>query len=56
MSLGEFLSMGGYAEYVWSSYGIATVVLVANIVIPVRRHRQMIARIRRRIRQEQNPQ
>jgi len=55
MSLGEFLNMGGYAEYVWSSYGIAAVVLVANIVIPVQRHRQMIARIRRRIRQEQNP-
>ena len=56
MSLAEFLNMGGYAAYVWSSYGIAVVVLVANLVIPVQKHRLVVARLRRRLRQEQNPQ
>ncbi len=35
MSLQEFLAMGGYGFYVWTSYGIALVVLVANVVIPI---------------------
>ena len=56
MSFSEFLSMGGYGAYVWTSYGIAAVVLIANLVIPVQRHRLLVSRLRRRIRQEQNPQ
>ena len=56
MSVSEFLTMGGYGVYVWTSYGIAAVVLIANLVIPVQRHRLLVSRLRRRIRQEQNPQ
>ena len=56
MSLSEFLNMGGYAVYVWTSYGIAAVVLIANLVIPMQKHRLVVARLRRRLRQEQNPQ
>jgi heme exporter protein D len=35
MSLQEFLAMGGYAFYVWTSYGICLIVLLANVVIPI---------------------
>jgi heme exporter protein D len=35
MNLQEFLAMGGYGFYVWTSYGIATIILVANIVLPI---------------------
>ncbi len=35
MSFQEFLAMGGYGFYVWISYGIATIILIANIVIPI---------------------
>jgi heme exporter protein D len=35
MTLQEFLAMGGYGFYVWTSYGIALVVLVANVAIPI---------------------
>ncbi len=35
MSFQEFLTMGGYGFYVWTSYGIATIILIANIVIPI---------------------
>ncbi len=30
MSLRDFLHMGGYAGYVWSAYGLTTLVLVLN--------------------------
>jgi heme exporter protein D len=30
MGLREFFHMGGYAGYVWTSYGLATLVLVLN--------------------------
>jgi heme exporter protein D len=51
MSLTEFIDMGGYAVYVWSSYGIALVVLVANLVLPLSEHRKLRARLRRKLRQ-----
>ena len=47
-SLHEFLSMGGYGAYVWPSYGLAALVVIANIVLPLRRLRQLKADIRRR--------
>ena len=32
MDLHEFLHMGGYAGFVWTSYGLTTLVLVLNWV------------------------
>ena len=29
--MSEFFSMGGYANYVWTSYGLSFVVIVLNI-------------------------
>ncbi|MGD8498695.1 MAG: heme exporter protein CcmD [Chromatiales bacterium] len=52
MTLSEFLHMGGYAFYVWMSYGIAFVVLVANIIIPLRVHRRLLQRLVSRARRE----
>jgi len=28
----EFLAMGGYAEYVWSTFGLTAIVLAVNII------------------------
>lgn len=41
----EFLNMGGYAFYVWSAYTVAAVVLVANVIYPWRRRRQLLREI-----------
>jgi heme exporter protein D len=35
MDVNEFLSMGGYASYVWPAYGIAASVLIAMTVASV---------------------
>ena len=47
MNLNEFFHMGGYAFYVWTSYGIALFVLLANVVTPLRQHRKLLTTIAR---------
>jgi len=44
MSLDEFLSMGGYGFYVWTSYGVTFCVLLANIIIPVLQRKQFFVK------------
>ena len=48
----NFLSQGGYAFYVWTSYAIALVLVVLNIIAPAMQRRRIIARIRRALRRE----
>ena len=55
MSFSEFLDMGGYGFYVWSSYGIALVILAVNVIGPLQLHRKLltdIARAARRARRK----
>ena len=42
MTISEFFNMGGYAFYVWTSYGLTFVVLLANIIIPIEQRRQLL--------------
>jgi heme exporter protein D len=48
--LNEFLHMGGYAFYVWTSYGIALVVLLATALSPIRQRRKLLSGIARSLR------
>ena len=50
--MNDFLSMGGYAAYVWSSFGISLVVLVLNIVLPIRREKQLLHSIKKKLQRE----
>lgn len=50
----NFLHMGGYAAYVWSSYGIALVFFAWSIVSPLREKKQLEKRIRNIIKDEQS--
>ena len=47
-SWNEFLTMGGYAAYVWPAYGIAALVVVFNAISPVRRLKRRVADLKRR--------
>ncbi|NJD04940.1 MAG: heme exporter protein CcmD [Methylococcaceae bacterium] len=51
MSLQDFLSMGGYAQFVWPSYGLVMVVLIVNFVIPIRRQAEIEQNLKRARRQ-----
>ena len=47
MNLNEFFHMGGYGFYVWTSYGIALIVLLANMIAPLRQRRKILNDIAR---------
>ncbi len=51
-ALREFFHMGGYAFYVWSAYGVTFVVLIANVIVPLLRARELRARLARQARME----
>jgi len=53
MNWSEFFDMGGYAFFVWMSYGLTLIVVVANIVSPIMQRKKVIARIKRAIKREQ---
>ena len=50
----DFLHMGGYALYVWSSYGLALVVMVATVYAPIMKKKQILSDISRKLRRERN--
>ena len=52
-SWSEFFAMGGYAFFVWTSYGIALAVVILNIVMPMVHRKKVIKQVRRAIRREQ---
>ena len=53
-ALKEFLHMGGYASYVWSSYAIAFVAFVWSVWTPLKEKKHLEKRIRRVIENEQS--
>ncbi len=52
MNWSEFFHMGGYAFFVWTSYGLTLIVIVANIVSPIMQRKKVISRIKRAIKRE----
>lgn len=46
-AIGDYLTMGGYAAYIWPAYGVAAVVLIAFAVDSWRRVRRAEAALRR---------
>jgi heme exporter protein D len=52
MNWSEFFNMGGYAFFVWTSYGLTFLVIVANIVSPIMQRKKVISRIKRAIKRE----
>lgn len=41
-SMTEFLNMGGYGFYVWSSFGVTALVLAINVFQPIMQHRKAL--------------
>lgn len=55
-SAAEFLAMGGYARYVWGAYAITALVIIAELVLLVRRKRTCLDRISRRVTSHESTQ
>jgi heme exporter protein D len=43
--MSEFLAMGGYAQWVWSAFGLAAAVLIYNFIAARRRYRRALDRL-----------
>ena len=50
MTVGEFFNMGGYALYVWGSFGVALLLMVVEPLMLRSRRRSILRRISRIIR------
>lgn len=44
--MNEFFNMGGYAVFVWSSFGISFLVLLLNVVFPLMHRKQLLRDVR----------
>ena len=53
MNWSEFFAMGGYATYVWSSYGLMAIILIVNIAVPLRKKSEALEKARRLVSREQ---
>lgn len=42
MNWTEFFHMGGYALYVWGSYGLAALILAINVILPLRERKRLL--------------
>ncbi len=46
MNWSQFFAMGGYGFYVWSAYGLATLILILNLYIPLARRKTLRRQLR----------
>ena len=52
MNWSEFFNMGGYAFFVWTSYALTLIVVLANIISPMVQRKKIIAQIKRAVKRE----
>ena len=45
----EFFAMGGYAHYVWSSFGACALVLLIELIVIRRRNNAVIGRLKQQL-------
>ena len=45
MNLESFFAMGGYAFYVWTSYGLTAAVLLFNLIAPIVQRKQLFRQL-----------
>jgi heme exporter protein D len=50
--MSDFFAMGGYAAYVWWSYALFFVVLVADAVAPLWQRRRVLRELRGRLKRQ----
>ena len=52
--MSEFFSMGGYAIFVWSSFGISLLVLLLNVILPAIRRKNLLRDVRSHIKRNRS--
>ncbi len=52
--MSEFFAMGGYAFYVWTSYGLTFLLLLIGVIKPLLANKQILRGLLLKRRREQN--
>ncbi len=45
--MSEFFAMGGYAMYVWPSFALTAIVMLANVYATLSQRKKVISRLKR---------
>lgn len=48
-TISEFIDMGGYAFNVWSVYALFAIFVAINLILPVRKRKQILREQKRRL-------
>ena len=51
-SFSDFLHMGGYGVYVWGSFGVTALIMIAEPIVVARNRKNTISRLKRQLRAE----
>lgn len=51
-SFADFIAMGGYAGYVWGSFGVTALIMLIEPIVVVRHRKATITRLKRQLRAE----
>jgi heme exporter protein D len=51
-SFADFIAMGGYAGYVWGSFGVTALIMAIEPIAAMRNRKSTIARLKRQLRAE----
>ncbi|UZE94923.1 heme exporter protein CcmD [Alkalimarinus alittae] len=51
-SFSDLLAMGGHGLYVWLSYGVAVLIFVANVIVPIQKKKDIIKKHLQRLKRE----
>ncbi len=55
-SFADFIAMGGYGFYVWTSFGVTALIMAIEPIVATRNQKTLIARLQRQLRAEnRNP-
>jgi heme exporter protein D len=50
----NFFHMGGYAFYVWTSYGLALIILLVSLLVPLNNERTLLRTLARKAKRKQH--
>ncbi len=53
--LHDFLTMGGYAAYVWPAYAVTLLILMGNIISAWRNNRRILKKLKQQLLLEKTP-
>ena len=48
-SASEFFAMGGYAFYVWGSFGVTALIMAVEPIVVAQRRKNLLSRLKRQI-------